>query len=188
MAKASLDIIDALRRTAKKLATGTAYMWGHMGSCNCGNLAQEITKMSKEQIHAYAMQGHGDWNEQLNDYCEASQMPMDLLIHELLMTGFSTEDLKNLEKLADNDILMRLPIEKRYLHHNYRDDVIVYLNEWANMLEDELLDGIKLPSFDLDSVKKNNRTTICVIYSLQSALYFSWRLVRLHKSLIVPIM
>jgi hypothetical protein len=154
MAKASLDIIDALRRTAKKLAKGTAYMWGHMGSCNCGNLAQEVTKLSKEQIHAYAMQEHGDWNEQLNDYCETSQMPMDLLIHELLMAGFSTIDLQNLEKLADNDILMRLPIEKRYLRHNYRDDVIVYLNEWANMLEDELLEGIKLPSFELISDRK----------------------------------
>jgi hypothetical protein len=151
MAKASLDIIDALRSTAKKLSIGTSYMWGHMGSCNCGNLAQEITKMSKNQIHAYAMQGYGDWNEQLNDYCEASLMPMDLLIHELLTVGFSMEDLQNLEKLADNDILMRLPIEKRYLRHNYRDDVIVYLNEWANMLEDELLEGIKLPSFELET-------------------------------------
>jgi hypothetical protein len=42
---------------------------------------------------------------------------------------------------------MRLPIENRYLLHNVRADVIVYLTEWANMLEEQLLDTIKLPDF-----------------------------------------
>jgi hypothetical protein len=147
MARASFEVIDALRRTAKKLQSDTPYMWGHMGSCNCGNLAQEITKLSKAQIHAYAMQGRGDWNEQLNDYCDTSQLPMDLLIHELLTAGFDLNDLKNLEKLSDNAILERLPIEKRYLKHNLREDVVVYLNEWANLLEEQYLDRIQLPKF-----------------------------------------
>jgi len=60
MAQAKTEIIDALRRTADKLKNGSQYMWGHMGSCNCGNLAQEVTKRTKAEIHAYAMQGHGD--------------------------------------------------------------------------------------------------------------------------------
>jgi hypothetical protein len=93
------------------------------------------------------MQGNGDWNEQLNDYCGVTQMPIDLVIHEMLTSGFSLEDLQNLEKLADKQILMRLPIENRYLLHNVRADVIVYLTEWANMLEEQLLDTIKLPDF-----------------------------------------
>ncbi len=147
MAQATFEIIDALRRTAKKLNTGSEYMWGHMGSCNCGNLAQEITKRSKAEIHAYAMQGNGDWNEQLNDYCGTTQMPIDLVIHEMLTSGFSVEDLQNLEKLSDKQILMRLPAENRYLRHNVKADVIVYMKEWANMLEDELLSTIKLPDF-----------------------------------------
>lgn len=147
MARASFEVIDALRRTAKKLQSDAPYMWGHMGSCNCGNLAQEITKLSKAQIHAYAMQGCGDWNEQLNDYCETSQLPMDLLIHELLTAGFELNDLKNLERLCDEEVLERLPIEKRYLRHNLREDVVVYLNEWANMLEERYLDSISLPDF-----------------------------------------
>ena len=147
MAQATFEIIDALRRTAKKLNTGSEYMWGHMGSCNCGNLAQEVTKRSKAEIHAYAMQGNGDWNEQLNDYCGTTQMPIDLVIHEMLTSGFSVEDLQNLEKLSDKQILMRLPAENRYLRHNVKADVIVYMKEWANMLEDELLSSIKLPDF-----------------------------------------
>ena len=103
MAQAKVEIIDALRRTAKKLGSGNDYMWGHMGSCNCGNLAQEITKRSKAEIHAYAMQGHGDWNEQLNDYCGITQMPIDLVIHEMLTSGFSLDDLQNLEKFASQN-------------------------------------------------------------------------------------
>ncbi|MFD2523855.1 hypothetical protein [Emticicia soli] len=147
MAQAKTEIIDALRRTADKLKNGSQYMWGHMGSCNCGNLAQEVTKRTKAEIHAYAMQGHGDWNEQLNEYCETSAMPINLIIFDLLTAGFSIEDLQNLEKLSDKDVLMRLPVEKRYLRHNVREDVIVYLQEWANMLEERLLDTIKLPDF-----------------------------------------
>lgn len=147
MAQAKLEIIEALRKTAKKLNSGSPYMWGHMGSCNCGNLAQEITKRSKAEIHAYAMQGHGDWNEQLNDYCGTTAMPINLVIHEMLSAGFALEDLQNLEKLSDKQILMRLPAENRYLRHNVKADVIVYLLEWANMLEEQLLDSIKLPDF-----------------------------------------
>ena len=147
MAQAKIELIAALRQTADKLQNGSSYMWGHMGSCNCGNLAQELTQKTKAEIHAYAMQGRGDWNEQLNDYCRVSAMPIDLLIFEMLTAGFSLDDLKNLEKLSDRAVLSRLPIEKRYLRHNVREDVIVYLQEWASMLEEQLLETIKLPDF-----------------------------------------
>lgn len=152
MARASFEVIDALRRTAKKLQSDAPYMWGHMGSCNCGNLAQEITQLTKAQIHAYAMQGRGDWNKQLNEYCGTSQLPMDLLIHELLTSGFELIDLKNLEKLGDDAVLERLPIEKRYLKHNVREDVVVYLNEWASLLEEQYLDSIQLPDFVSETI------------------------------------
>ena len=50
MAKATPILIEAIRNTAKKLETGAPYQWGHMGSCNCGNLAQEITDLSEKEI------------------------------------------------------------------------------------------------------------------------------------------
>lgn len=152
MAVARIEIVQALRNTAKKLEKGSPYMWGHMGSCNCGNLAQEVTKLTKAQIHHYAMQGSGDWNEQLNDYCQTSKMPMDLLIFELLQFGFSVKDLQNLENLKDEEVLSRLPKEKRNLRRNVRHDVIVYLNTWADMLEDRILYELPLPEF-LSQVK-----------------------------------
>lgn len=74
-------------------------------------------------------------------------MPIDLLISEMLGAGLEPEDLKNLEKLSDKKILARFPIEKRFLKHNQRDDVVAYLNEWAAMLEEALLQQLRLPAF-----------------------------------------
>jgi hypothetical protein len=146
MARPNPELIDALRRTARKLAEGAPYQWGHMGGCNCGNLAQELTKMSQAQIHQYAMHRYGDWNEQVADYCDTSQLPFDVIINQMLGAGLSLEDLKHLEKLDDRAILHRLPIDRRHLIHNRRDDVVTYLTEWANLLEEKLLDKITLPA------------------------------------------
>lgn len=146
MARPNPELIDALRRTARKLAEGAPYQWGHMGGCNCGNLAQELTRMTRDQIHQYAMQRYGDWNEQVADYCDMSQLPFDVIINQMLGAGLSLEDLKHLEKLDDREVLRRLPLERRFLKHNHRNDVVTYLTEWANLLEEKLLEKITLPA------------------------------------------
>lgn len=153
MAKPTLELIDAVRRTSKKLQSGVPYQWGHMGSCNCGHLAQEITKLTKAEIHAHALEvGRGDWNEQVNDFCPTSGLTIDLVILEMLNAGLSTDDLKNLEKLSDKKILARIPLERRdQMRHNYREDVVLYLIEWANLLEEELLSSVQLPDFQIES-------------------------------------
>jgi hypothetical protein len=144
MARANAALIQAIRRTAEKLKKGNDYMWGHMGSCNCGNLAQEITQLTRADIHAYAMRGHGDWADQINDFCPTSGMPMDLLISEMLSAGLDREDLVHLERLSDQEVLRRLPLPERDLRHNYREDVVKYLMTWAFMLEDELVEKVNI--------------------------------------------
>ncbi|MCA6410405.1 MAG: hypothetical protein IM575_14900 [Cytophagales bacterium] len=144
MAHVSIAVIDTLRATASKIESDTRYQWGHMGFCNCGFLAQEITKLSKSEIHTCAMQRHGDWTEQLNDYCPTSGLPMDQIIDELIAFGFSADDLRHLEKLSDGQILRSLPIHERNLHYNIKRDVVKYLRTWANLVEDQLLGQIKL--------------------------------------------
>ena len=147
MARPTPELIDALRRTASKLKSGAPYQWGHMGGCNCGNLAQELTKLNRDQIHKYAMQRYGDWNEQVDDYCSTSQMPIDLIINEMLNAGLMLEDLKHLEKLNDRQVLSRFPLQARHLKHNVRDDVVSYMNAWADLLEEQFLEKIILPNF-----------------------------------------
>jgi len=144
MAKASKKIIQALRNTASSLEKAANYQWGHMGSCNCGFLAQEVTKLNKDQIHSMAMQRYGDWSEQLNDYCPTSGLLIDDLISELIKFGFDSDDLKKLERLSDTNILRNLRSGKRYLNHNSKEDVVDYLSTWADLLEMELVDWDQL--------------------------------------------
>jgi hypothetical protein len=151
MASASLHLIAALKRTAEKLAKGAPYQWGHMGSCNCGHLAQELTRFTKAEIHQRALLSRsGDWNEQLIDYCPTSGIPMDDVIGELLAAGLDIDDLKHLERLSDTKVLTRLPQHQRYLRHNYRDDVVKYLHSWALLLEEEWLAKTKAPKVATD--------------------------------------
>ena len=144
MARNIISVINVLRETARAIGIDGDYQWGHMGSCNCGFLAQQITHLKKSQIHSYAMQRYGDWNEQLNDYCPSSGMPMDDLISEMISFGFDTDDLKNLERLSDKRILNSLPDGKRNLYFNVKSDVITYLNAWAALLEEDCVNQIKL--------------------------------------------
>lgn len=144
MARPTPMLIEALRQTARNLKNGASYQWGHMGGCNCGNLAQELTRLDKNQIHRYAMERYGDWNKQLDDYCPASQMPIDVIINEMVMAGLQIEDLKHLEKLDDRVVLLRLPLEKRHLRHNVREDVVTYMNTWASLLEEQFAEKVSL--------------------------------------------
>jgi hypothetical protein len=146
MATSSQKIITALRKTASLLENGNRYEWGHMGSCNCGNLAQTITSFSRAEIQKYALQKRGDWSEQLIDYCPTSGYPMDLIIEKMIDFGFTSQDLRHLEWLSDTKILSKIGVT--FLNRNIKSDTILYLKSWANLLEDQLIDLIELPSFE----------------------------------------
>lgn len=139
MAKANPKLIEALQKTIQKLENGEKYQWGHMGSCNCGHLAQELTNLSKAEIHEYAlMTRSGDWADQVSAFCANSGLHMDIIIDEMLRHGLTRQDLIHLERLSDQKILRRLPMEERYLKHNKKDDVIKYFKTWLEVLEEEL--------------------------------------------------
>ena len=152
MAQPTLPVIQALRDTASRLTTQAPYQWGHMGSCNCGHLAQTITQLTKAEIHTRAMQRYGDWERQIVDYCPTSGLPIDQTIDEMLALGFSRSDLSHLERLSDPSILAAIPFERRnMLRHNQRDDVVLYLHTWADLLENYLF-GNEWASFTTASL------------------------------------
>jgi hypothetical protein len=152
MAKATVEVIQALRSTANNILKSDTYQWGHMGLCNCGFLAQHITQLRKDQIHTRAMERHGDWTDQLNDYCPTSGLGIDQLISEMLQFGFDSADLKHLERLSSSEILSMLPQDQRNLRHNIKEDVVKYLNVWAALLENKLVEEIELSSIDSASI------------------------------------
>jgi hypothetical protein len=138
MARVTVELITAFRRTINNLKNNAPYEWGHMGACNCGNLAQEITRLSKAEIHRYAMQKSGDWNDQLIDYCPTSGYPMDLMINKLVEAGLTIDELKHLEKLSDPKVLSHIELPKRHhLQKNRKEDFILYLETWTFILENE---------------------------------------------------
>jgi len=146
MAKATFKLVNALKTAARKLEKGDDYQWGHMGSCNCGFLAREISKLTKAQIHEYAMRKSGDWSEQINDFCDTSEMPFDLLLSEMLQVGLEREDLIHLEKLTDKNVLKNLP-KGKFLMYNIKKDVILYMRIWADLLEEEIIEQVQLEGF-----------------------------------------
>ena len=153
MAKPKLTLIQALRKTATKMATTAHYQWGHMGSCNCGHLVQEVTQLSRGEIHEYAMRTRGgDWSEQALDYCPTSGYLMDQVISIMIEAGMEIEDFKHLERLSDKRILAQLPEAERHLRHNHRADVIEYIRAWADYLEDQLLQKVTLPPLEAPRV------------------------------------
>ncbi|MTI32476.1 hypothetical protein [Xanthovirga aplysinae] len=135
MAKSNPELIAAIRRAAKRIATEDQYQWGHMGSCNCGYLAQEITQLSRAEIHDYATRKYGDWTTQSDAYCPNSGYPMDLLISKLLEAGMEIEDIKHLERLSNPKILAHLPASKKHLRYNAKEDVMIYMSAWAHKLQ-----------------------------------------------------
>ena len=139
MAKSKPELIDALRTTAQRLTTGAHYEWGHMGRCNCGHLVPTITSLSDRELVQVADHRLDEWTEHAKDYCEGSGHSLDALFLTLQEMGFDYQDVIHLENLSDQRVLQRLGQERRYLRRNCREDVTLYMNTLATMLEEALV-------------------------------------------------
>lgn len=135
-----LTLSEALKVTARRLSTGERYSWSHMGACNCGHLAQTVTLSSPEDLHRIALRRAGDWSEQTREYCPTSGFPLDHVISALLGLGASLAELRDLERLTDPKVLRRIPQpRRREMNFRSREDVILYMETWAELLEEHAL-------------------------------------------------
>lgn len=158
MAYASNDLIEALREAARRLRQGTHYAWGHHGACNCGQLLQVITKLDESEILAFAQSGQGEWTELGENYCDTSGTPVGLMISQLQEAGLTPTDIHHLEYLSDKEILRALPGGFRWLKKNERQDLILYMEAFASILEEKLFNNMR---FDLtDCVKMNSSSLL----------------------------
>lgn len=154
MAVPNLKVIQALRETATQIATSGRYEWGHMGSCNCGHLAQNITSFTRAEIQQFALQKRGDWSEQVIDYCPTSGYPMDLIIGRMIEFGFTQSDLRQLENLSNPEILAKAGVAS--FNRNVMSDTVKYMNAWADLLESQWMEQninhIVLPTFEREEM------------------------------------
>ena len=154
MAVPNLKVIQALRETATQIASSGRYEWGHMGSCNCGHLAQNITSFTRAEIQQFALQKRGDWSEQVIDYCPTSGYPMDLIIGRMIEFGFTQSDLRQLENLSNPEILAKVGVTS--FNRNVMSDTVKYMNAWADLLENQCMEQninhIVLPTFEREEM------------------------------------
>jgi hypothetical protein len=138
MTRPTRELIEALRTTARRLDQGAHYQWTHMGSCNCGHLAQTLTKLTRAQLHAFALEKAGDWGEQAIEYCPSSNYPIDVVLAAMFDAGLSRSDIVELERLSSPRVLARLPEGSRTLVRSDRSHVVLYMRAFADLLEEEL--------------------------------------------------
>jgi len=144
MAYPNLTLIGALRQAAQKLRDGAPYAWGDHGSCNCGHVLQVVTHLSREEILRHARTGIGEWTEIAEDYCGVTDAPVTLLMSKLEAIGLTPTDIHCLEYLQDRAVLDRLPGGFRWLQKNVREDVILYFETLALLLEEQLLPRVDI--------------------------------------------
>jgi hypothetical protein len=159
MARPTVDLIVALRETATALERpSTRYQWSHFAHCNCGHLAQTLTRLAPRVLYEAAFQRPGDWADQaaaadwgdrpaLDEgaweppdagVCSATGMTLDVVFDQMLVVGLDREDIRHLERLSDPLVLRRLGKNTTGLAHNVRENVVAYMHAWADLLEDSL--------------------------------------------------
>jgi hypothetical protein len=136
MARPTFQLVNALRTTAARLAAGSQYRWSDFACCNCGNLVQSVTSLSARAIYEAAFQRGGDWGEQAREFCPSSGYPIDFVLARLFELGLTPEDVRHLERLSDDRVLRALGV--RELRYTRREDVVMYMNAWADLLEGQL--------------------------------------------------
>ncbi|MEZ4383465.1 MAG: hypothetical protein R3A79_19200 [Nannocystaceae bacterium] len=134
MARPLVELITALRVTAERLRAGARYQWGHYGECNCGHLARTLLGVDAAELHRFGQQREGDWRSHAREYCDTSGYRIDHVIRQMLAAGLDLDDIIHLENLSDPRVLAALPGGPRYLARNDREDAILYLESWAELL------------------------------------------------------
>lgn len=144
MANPSIELVAAFRETAQRLRNGANYAWGHHGACNCGNLLQVITPLTEGEILRYAHTAVGEWTELAEEYCSTTGAPVNLIMSKLLQIGLTPVDIHNIEHLTDREVLKYLPGGFRWLKKNVREDVILYFEAFADLVEEKLIQSVKI--------------------------------------------
>lgn len=138
MALPSHALVHVLRETADRLEASADYQWAHFGRCNCGHIAQTITRLSPAEIHAACTRELTEWSEIPDDYCAGTGLRLEYVLDRLRELGLDRTDLGHLEDLSDPRVLRALPGGHRWLQRNVRSDAALYLRTWASLVETSL--------------------------------------------------
>ena len=68
------------------------------------------------------------------------------MLKKLQDVGLTPSDIHHLEYLDDKQVLHALPNGFRWLKKNNREDVVIYFETYAHLLEEALINSIQIPS------------------------------------------
>jgi hypothetical protein len=71
-------------------------------------------------------------------------LPINAIIAQLQQIGLTPTDIHQLEYLSSRNVLESLPGGFRYLKRNKRADAIEYFEQFANLLEEELIGSMSI--------------------------------------------
>ncbi len=157
-------MIAALRETAERLTDGSVtYRWSSFAHCNCGHLAQTLTRLSPGEIQERALRRDGDWGTQALEFapprpdygdrpaldegawepeavgvCRVTGARLDSVLALMLRLGIEAHDIAHLERLSDPEVRRQLGTNTQHFAHYERENVIAYLAAWADLLEARL--------------------------------------------------
>ena len=80
----------------------------------------------------------GAWEPENVGACSLTGMSLDVVFETLASVGLDSNDVQHLERLTDPEIRRRLGTHNDHFPHNDRQNVIDYLNAWADLLEEQL--------------------------------------------------
>ena len=106
-----------------------------MGQCNAGHLIQTLTGLSSFEIVESIDFQLDEWSEHAIDYCSNTGCKVDDIFLTIEKHGMAHEDIVKLENLSDRKVLNNLDGGFRHLERNNRNDVIDYMNSFADLLE-----------------------------------------------------
>ena len=139
MAHPTIELISGLREAAYRLRQGAFYAWGHHGGCNCGHLVQVVCSLNKDEVLSRAQQVPGEWTEIAEESCSVTHLPLSEILQRLEQIGLTPSDIHHLEYLSDRRVLEQLPGGFRWLKKNCKEDVVLYFEAMAALLEEAWL-------------------------------------------------
>ncbi len=131
-----VTLLEALIAVSKALENDTIdYVWSEICTCNCGLVAQAITKTSKDELYDYYLRDISErlqtkknskycptWAQMISEYCPLTGTPTIEIFKALFEAGMNREEIAHLEYLSDPAILKNARIDTDPTDETYFKD------------------------------------------------------------------
>jgi len=119
-----VTLVEALTIVVTALKNDTIYYkWKDTNTCNCGLVAQAVTRTNKDELDELYLQPIASpiqvknkskfsptWSDMVAEYCPLTKEPVTEIFKKLFDAGMTREDIGHLEYLSDPEILEKINI------------------------------------------------------------------------------